>query len=186
MKRSGMAVPSTDLFGCLAVKPQDIVLTPDWVASDVVAHFRPAGRVLDPCKGEGAFLRHMPGAEWCEIREGRDFFCWTEPVDWIVSNPPYSCFRAWLRHSYAVAENIVYLVPVQKCVLGYGQVEEIAKGGMIKHIRWYGTGTRLGWMYGNAIGAVHFIRGYDGPQTWSFYTPNSILDRSGTISKEMP
>lgn len=53
-----------------AVRDDDIVLTPDDVAADVVASFAPTGRVLDPCRGEGAFWNHMPGAEWCEVREG--------------------------------------------------------------------------------------------------------------------
>ncbi|MDA8412999.1 MAG: hypothetical protein M0023_04335 [Desulfobacteraceae bacterium] len=71
----------------------DIVFTPADVARDVVAHFAPSGRILDPCKGDGAFFDHLPsGAEFCELKDGKDFFHWTEPVDWIVSNPPYSIF----------------------------------------------------------------------------------------------
>jgi hypothetical protein len=55
--------------------PSDVVYTPDWCASDMIDWFKPSGRVLDPCKGAGAFFDKMPdGAEWCEIREGRDFF----------------------------------------------------------------------------------------------------------------
>ena len=149
-------------------KEQDIVMTPNWCAADCVEWFKPSGRILDPCKGNGAFLQYMPGADWCEIREGKDFWNWTEPVDWIMSNPPYSCFRKWLAHSFEIAENIVYLIPVQKIVLGYGQVEEIFAWGGIKHIRWYGTGTRLGFPYGNAIGAVHMMKNYRGDTGWSF------------------
>ncbi len=70
--------------------PSDVVYTPDWCAQDMLDWFKPCGRVLDPCKGAGAFFDKMPaGAEWCEIREGRDFFEWREPMNWIVSNPPY-------------------------------------------------------------------------------------------------
>jgi hypothetical protein len=46
-------------------KATDVVLTPDAIAADVVKHFRPTGRMLDPCRGNGAFWKHMPGAEWC-------------------------------------------------------------------------------------------------------------------------
>lgn len=38
------------------VRENDIVFTPDDVARAVVERFRPSGRVLDPCKGGGAFL----------------------------------------------------------------------------------------------------------------------------------
>ena len=67
--------------------------------------------MLDPCRGGGAFWRHMPGAEWCEAAEGRDFFAWTEPVDWIVSNPPYSTFKPWMLHSFTLA-TLVQLDPI--------------------------------------------------------------------------
>lgn len=159
------------------VKPQDLVYNPDWVAKDMVTHFMPSGRILEPCKGEGVFLKYLPSAEWCEIREGKDFFSWADPVDWCIGNPPYSLFRKWLEHSFMIAHDIVYLVPVQKIVLGYGQVTDIYKRGWIRHIRWYGTGTRLGWMYGNAIGAVHFQRDWFGETSWSFQDPPSLLTK---------
>ena len=162
-----VAVGSGALLG--RVNEQDVVMTPDWCAADVVRHFKPTGRILDPCRGAGAFWKQMPGAEWCELSEGRDFWTWREPMDWIISNPPYSCFRQWLLHSYEIAENIVYLIPIQKLVLGYGQVEEMREHGWVKHIRWYGTGTQLDFPYGNAIGAAHFVRGWTGETTWSWY-----------------
>lgn len=68
-------------LGVTKAHPNDVVLTPDKIAHDVVEHFRPSGRILDPCKGDGAFLKYMPGAEWCEVREGRSFFEWYDPVD---------------------------------------------------------------------------------------------------------
>ena len=93
-------------FEATEARATDVVLTPDAIAADVVGHFRPTGRMLDPCRGAGAFWKHMPEAEWCECREGRDFFAWYEKVDWIVSNPPYSNFGAWMRHSLEIADNM--------------------------------------------------------------------------------
>ncbi|NJL19363.1 MAG: hypothetical protein HC901_03615 [Bdellovibrionaceae bacterium] len=55
---------------------------------------------------------HLPGAEWCEIKEGRDFFEWEEPVDWIITNPPWSQVRAFLGHAMEVADHIVFLMTV--------------------------------------------------------------------------
>ena len=153
--------------------PSDVVYTPDWCARDMLDWFRPSGKVLDPCKGGGAFFDKMPsGAEWCEIREGRDFFEWRDPVDWIVSNPPYSNFRVFLNHSFTVADNIVYLVPVKNVFSAYGMLKEVKEYGGIAGIRFYGGGARVNFPMGNAIGAVHFKRGHSGPCEMTHYTPN--------------
>jgi hypothetical protein len=59
----------------IPLDPGDVVYTPDWVARDMVEFFKPSGRILEPCKGDGVFLKYLPPhAEWCEIQEGRDFF----------------------------------------------------------------------------------------------------------------
>jgi len=158
--------------------PSDVVYTPDWCAQDVLDWFMPCGRVLDPCRGGGAFFDKMPpGAEWCEIREGRDFFEWHAPVDWIVSNPPYSNFRVFLNHSFTVADNIVYLVPVKNVFSAYGMLKEIKEYGGIAGIRLYGGGARVGFPMGNAVGAVHFKRGHIGPCEMTHYIPNVELSR---------
>ena len=145
-----------------SVRADDIIYTPDDVAADVVKYFRPRGRVLDPCKGGGAFLKYMPGAEWCEIREGSDFYNWREPVDWIVSNPPYSIFSDFLRHSFTVAENIVYLIPVNKIFNSDRMMREVWEWGGVPTILVIGGGGSLGFPIGFAIGAVHFKKGYIG------------------------
>lgn len=150
----------------------DIVLTPDAIAADVVRHFRPTGRMLDPCRGSGAFWNHMPGAEWCEAREGRDFFAWYEKVDWIVSNPPYSIFAEWMEHSLKIADNIVYLIPLAKVFSAEKRIRDIYAVGGIVETRLYGAGTALGFPFGWPCGAVHIRVGYKGPMEWSFYIPN--------------
>jgi len=147
----------------------DAVYTPDWCAADMVDWFKPEGRILEPAKGDGAFLRHLPAhTEWCEIEQGRDFFDCTVQYDWIMSNPPYSTLRPWLAHSFNVAENIVYLFPLKNFFSAHGQIMEVKNRGWIKHIRLYGTGSRLGFPMGNAIGAFHFLRGWHGDTSWSF------------------
>ncbi len=40
--------------------PKDIVYTPEDVAKDIVSFYKPSGKVLDPCKGEGVFLKYLP------------------------------------------------------------------------------------------------------------------------------
>jgi len=148
----------------------DVVYTPSWCAKDMVEHFKPSGVILDPCKGKGVFLGFLPpDTHWCEITEGKDFYDWKTPVDWLISNPPYSQTRVWLRHSYTIADNIVYLVPYRNITSGYGCLEEMREYGWMKHVRVYGTGGKLGFPMGNAIIALHIQRGYRGDTGFSFY-----------------
>jgi hypothetical protein len=154
----------------------DKVYTPAWVARDMVGHFAPAGRVLEPCKGPGVFMEFLPpAAEWCEIDEGRDFFEWTAPVDWVVGNPPYSMTRKWFRHSYEVASNLLYLVPLRNIFSGFGFVREIHQFGGIAAIRVYGTGGSIGFPMGNAVGAFHIQADYKGPTQLSFGVAEQVL-----------
>lgn len=151
----------------------DVVYTPAWCAKDMVDHFKPAGKILEPCKGAGVFLEFLPSdTHWCEISEGVDFYEWTSCVDWIISNPPYSQTRPWLKHSYQIADNIVYLVPFRNITSGYGLLVEMREYGWMKEVRCYGTGGKLGFPMGNAIVAIHIERGYRGDTGFSFYCEN--------------
>lgn len=148
----------------------DVVCTPDDIAADIVRHFQPAGRILDPCRGDGAFYRYLPAnAEWCEIEQGRDFFLWTQPVDWIIGNPPYAVFSDWLRHSFTLACDIVYLIPVNKVFNSYTMMRSVAAWGGIKEIYTIGRGdTYMLATVGFAVGAVHLQRGYRGGMVTTF------------------
>ncbi len=90
----------------------DVVQTPMEMAERLVHHFQPKGRILEPCCGSGHFLEFLPGAEWCEIQQGRDFFDWDQPVDWIITNPPWSQIRPFLAHAMKHADHIVFLMTV--------------------------------------------------------------------------
>ena len=107
----GGLVPATN---CLA---QDLVMTPPELAAVVIGHFagRMSGTVLAPARGQGAFHDRFPAClarHWCEITEGRDFLDWHEPVDWVMSNPPWSRLRDFSRHAMRIAPNIVWLAPL--------------------------------------------------------------------------
>ncbi len=87
----------------------DDVQTPPELARAIVAHFLPSGRVLEPCRGGGAFVKAIPGCDWCNLAAGRDFLAAKGRWDWIVSNPPYSQFRAFLQKAMQAADNIVFV-----------------------------------------------------------------------------
>jgi hypothetical protein len=147
----------------IALNAADVVYTPDDVARDVVEFFKPSGKILEPCSGDGAFLKYLPGADWCEIEKGRDFFACHEHYDWIVGNPPYSIWSDWMRHSFEIADNIVYVIPINKAFNSDKMMREIADYGGICSIYVIGNGGMLGFVeVGFAIGAIHFQRGYRG------------------------
>lgn len=92
----------------------DLVETPKELAQTIVSHFKPTGYLLDPACGLNAPFYHALCKEnyvidWCEISLGRDFFSWTTPVDWIITNPPWSNMRNFIRHGFKVAREVVYL-----------------------------------------------------------------------------
>jgi hypothetical protein len=161
--------------------PNDVVTTPVELAQDMITFFRPSGICLDPCAGQGVFLDMLPaGAQWCEITRGRDFYAWSEPVDWIIGNPPYSHYSAWMRHSMKIAQNIVYVMPVYKVFASGKFLQDLFDWGGIAHIRRYGTGTDWGFPFGHALSAVRYQAGYTGATAWSVYVrPNNGFHRDG-------
>lgn len=149
---------------------KDVVYTPSKLAADMIEFFAPSGKCLDPCSGDGAFYDLLPnGSDWCEIERGRDFYAWTDRVDWIMGNPPYSHLLAWLRHSFDVADNVVYLMPLHRVFASSQFLDDLFSWGGVVHIRRYGTGTIWGFPFGHALAAVHYRRGYGDGTTWSTY-----------------
>ena len=134
------------------------------VAKKIIAHFAPTGRILEPFKGEGAFFNHLPkGTQWCELNEGRDFFQFTSQVDWIVSNPPFENLTQVMEHSFAVATNTVYLLPLSKVYSSAPRLRLVRDIAGIKEELHFGTGRDIGFDIGFPFAAMHFQRGYRGP-----------------------
>lgn len=153
----------------------DRIYTPEWAVKDMIDHFKPTGKILEPCKGMGSFTDHLPNCDWCELDEGKDFFEYSTKVDWILSNPPYSLIRKFILHSFEMCDNIVYLIPVWKAFNAINLQYSLRDYGGIKEIRWYGGGGKLGFPMGNGIGAVYYKRNYDGPIYTTFYGEKNAL-----------
>lgn len=64
-------------------KSNDEVMTPLKMAEKIVKHFNPTGKILEPCCGDGSFLRFLNGADWCEITKGSDFMEVKNHYEWI-------------------------------------------------------------------------------------------------------
>jgi len=151
---------------------QDVVYTHAEVARQIVEHFKPSGRILEPCKGDGAFLQWLPTAEYCEIVEGKDFFACNEKFDWLIGNPPYSIMLEWMEHSFEVANDIVYLVPIHKVVAAWGTFRAILKWGGIVEMLVFGSGSSIGFDFGLTVGAVHLRKGWQGGTRITYTPPN--------------
>ncbi len=90
---------------------QDQVFTPRDLAKRIIGQFPLDGVVLDACRGGGSFYDQYPDhvdRRWCDAILGRDFMDWQMPVDWIVTNPPWSSLREFLAHGMTVAGNVVF------------------------------------------------------------------------------
>jgi len=139
----------------------DNIQTPIWLAKIIVEHFKPNGRVLEPCCGDGNFLKFLPDADWCEINRGRDFFKYVAVVDWIITNPPYSKYRQFLEHGMKIAKNIVFLQLINATFYK----------ARLKLLKKYGFGIREIWcidtpkefpQFGFQMGCVYYKYGYVG------------------------
>lgn len=145
----------------------DLVFTPFPLAKKIIDHFNPTGKILDPSCGEGAFSSQMPGSDWCEITKGKDFFDYNKKVDWIVTNPPWSKIREFLRHGYEIADNIVYLITINH-VFTKARLRDMRKNDFgIKEIFCFDTPPNFPGG-GFQCGAVYFQRNYKGQTTISF------------------
>jgi len=144
--------------------PNDKVLTPPNIAKQIIDMFELQGTVLDAFMGDGAFYNQYPDnveKDWCEIDKGRDFFEYNKKVDWIITNPPYSIFEKVLEHSFEIADNIVYLVPLSKIVSSMGRIRQIKAFGGVPLSYIIGA-SKCGFPFGFPCCAVHIKRNYSG------------------------
>lgn len=147
----------------------DYVQTPEWCAKDMIRHFNPTGKILDPCRGKNKVFHNLLNCEFAEIEEGIDFFQISEKYDWIIGNPPYSIFNKWIKHSYTIGKEIVYLLPTFKVFNALSLVRMYFRKGHIKHIRLYDTGNAIEWSRSRPICAVHFSVGCFCETTYSMF-----------------
>ena len=141
----------------------DLVMTPLHIAKMVVNHYKPTGKVLEPAKGEGAFMDFLPrDTQWCEITKDVDFFDFKGQVDWIITNPPYSIYDLFLEHSFKVADNVVFLVPIAKAFKSMKVENMVDDYGGLKEIWLIGSGSQCGFNFGFPTGCLYYKRGYKG------------------------
>lgn len=149
----------------------DIVYTPHDLARAILDHYQPSGTQLDPCRGDGAFFDQMVGEkDWCELAEGRDFLVYDQPVNWIISNPPWSsaAYRDIASHAFDLADNVVFLIRLHNALGTYARHRAyLERGHRLKEVLvvpWPDTWPQEGFI----LGAFHWQRGWTGGTTWSY------------------
>jgi len=136
----------------------DRIYTPDYLAKAIVERYKPIGRILEPCCGDGAFLKHLPTADWCEIDKGVDFLTAEGHWDWIITNPPYSKYLAFLEKSFRVADNVVFLQFINAFFMRK-RVRTMREAGFEIADIWYLDTPKKPWpQTGFQVGCIHFKR----------------------------
>lgn len=144
----------------------DNVMTPPKLAHRIISHFKVDGKVIDPCRGEGAFW--TPGWAWCEISEGQDFLTTDfsgRHFDYICSNPPWSQIRAFTKKAMEISDNVIWLCLVNAFWMK-ARLRDMNEAGFgIKEILFVDTPAKPWPQTGFQLGATHIQRGYKGPVT---------------------
>lgn len=143
---------------------KDLVMTPEWLAKDIVEHFQPTGFLLDPCRGAGAFFNQFDfhNSDWCELSEGRDFLEYEGFADWIITNPPWSKMRLFLLQGMKVADNVVYLTTINHYTTKRRMLDIREQDFGVKEIFCVPTPEKPWPSLGFQLAAVHIQKGYKG------------------------
>ena len=138
----------------------DKIMTPVWLCKKIVQHFRPSGKILEPCSGSGNFLKVMD-ADWCEIDNGKDFMDIEGHWNWIITNPPYSQYRAFFNKAMDVSDNIVFLQLINATFYKARLRDMYKKNFGIKEIWMLDTPKEFP-QFGFQMGCVYYQRNYSG------------------------
>ena len=149
---------------------KDIVMTPEWLAQDIIKHFNPSGKILDPSRGLGAFYNNFntDNKDWCEIAEGKNFFDYKETVNWIITNPPWSKMQQFLSYGMKISTNIVYLTTINHYTTKKRIRDMRQNNFAIKEIYCVPTPEKPWPQLGFQLAAVHTQKDYDGKILMSY------------------
>lgn len=144
----------------------DVVMTPQYLTDKIINYFDIRGKCLEPCRGTGNFYTSMVSrgldVDWCEISDGRNFFDYKNQVDWIITNPPFSQFRSFLKHSMEISNNVVFLSLINAFFMK-ARLRDIKDAGFgFKSIISVDTPPKPWPQFGIQLGFVHLCRDFSG------------------------
>ncbi len=139
----------------------DCFQTPIYLCEQIIKHFNPQGKILEPCCGDGNFLKVLSNADWCEISKGIDFLEVKGHWDWIITNPPYSKYRDFLNKSMSVADNVIFLQLINATFYKARLRDIKSKCFGIKEI-WCVDTPKEFPQFGFQMGCVYYKKNYHG------------------------
>jgi len=151
---------------------KDLVMTPEYLAKEIIDHYHPRGLVLDPCRGNGAFYDNYSSIwcekDWCELGENKDFLTYSDKVDWIITNPPWSKMQQFLKHGMEIADNIVYLTTINHYTTKRRIRDMREYNFSVAEVYCVPTPLKPWPQLGFQLAAVHTQRGYGGDVKLSY------------------
>ena len=161
-------------------KSDDEIMTPEYLAEALVNHFKPSGKILEPCKGTGNFLKFLPkDTLWCEISEGKNFFDFNDKVNWIITNPPWSQIRKFLQHSMKISKNVCFLFTINH-LWTKARIRDIKEAGFgIKEIVIFDTPDNFPPL-GFQVGMIHLQSKYSGDIIFSDLS--KLIETQGVLT----
>ena len=161
-------------------KSDDEIMTPEYLAEALVNHFKPSGKILEPCKGTGNFLKFLPkDTLWCEISEGKNFFDFNDKVNWIITNPPWSQIRKFLQHSMKISKNVCFLFTINH-LWTKARIRDIKEAGFgIKEIVIFDTPDNFPPL-GFQVGMIHLQSKYS--EDIIFSDLSGLIETQGVLT----
>lgn len=147
-------------------KITDKVYTPEYLVKKILKELpiKHQDSLYDAFAGGKVFYKNFPKGNkkyWTEIEEGKDFFDFKDKVDWIISNPPYSIYVNVMKHSFEIAKNIVYLIPLTKLTASFGRITDVDNFGGIRKL-WIFPASKANFPFGFPACFVWMQKGYKG------------------------
>ena len=92
----------------------DFYPTPMWCLENIDVDWSKFKTAHEPCRGDGRISDWLANkgliTSYTEITEGTDFFKWSNTVDLIITNPPFSLAQEFIDHATANATTVFMLL----------------------------------------------------------------------------
>lgn len=99
-----------------SLNAQDFYPTPPWCYENLQIDWTQFKSAHEPCRGDGRIEEFLIGkglpTTYSEIMEGKDFYDWSEKVDLIFTNPPFSEMPKFFDHAWKHANTVIFLLRV--------------------------------------------------------------------------
>ena len=153
-------------------------------------------KLLEPCYGRGAFVNafirnannngihafEVNAVNFCDINIGIDFLKFPNPekdfipyrYDYVITNPPFSQFRAFLNKSMEIADNVIFLSLINAFFFK-ARFRDIKEQGFgFKEIIAVDTPPQPWPQFGIQLGVVHLQKGYTGDTKFTYGFPQTV------------